>query len=274
MNSPLFEILWPAGGCAFLLIAVLCAVGRKWLFSGSVLLISGLLIGSWQYNRTHETITVLNLLLGDNTLVKTNAAHPELSLYHVKVCGLEYGDWEGNLHAKDVDLPRPESVVKVELRKRPFTGTYLKSVANLPLPQFTYTPPPEGREFDRAFGQALPAGVIVEHVFSRSDRRAEMATIVLSFHTDRATFDRIRPRELESVAFDTFGMNRTLADDNFPWWKKPTPATQIWGRNAANYRRYQPKENDHFSYERIVLTWDDDGLVQYFWRGEGLRPGR
>ena len=98
-----------------------------------------------------------------------------------------------------------------------------------------------------------------------------MATIVLGFRTDRATFDRIRPPELEPIDFDVFGLGRTLQDDNFPWWRKPTKATAIWGRNAANYQKYQRKKNDHFSYECIVLTWDEDGLVQYFWRGEGLQ---
>src|SRR6185503_9887138 len=184
MNASLFNILWPGVGAAFLVLAAICALGKKWLFSGSLLFLGALTVGIWQYNRTHETITKLNLLLGDHTLVKANPQRPELSVYHVKVCGLEFGDWEGNLPAKDIDLTRRESVVKVELRKRPFTGTYLKSVANLPLPQFTYTPPAIGREFDRAFGQPLPAGVTLEHLFARSDRRAEMATIVLAFRTD------------------------------------------------------------------------------------------
>src|SRR5439155_18874940 len=125
-----------------------CAVGKKWLFSVSLLLLGALLVGSWQYNRTHEIVTKLQLLLGDHTLVKTNSKRPELSIYRVKVCGLEMGDWEGNLQAKDINLTRPGSVVLAELRKRPFTGTYLKSVANLPLPQYTFVPPPEGREFD------------------------------------------------------------------------------------------------------------------------------
>jgi len=270
MNSLLFAILWPGIGCAFLLIAIVCAVGKKWLFSVSLLLLGALLVGSWQYNRTHEIVTKLQLLLGDHTLVKTNSKRPELSIYRVKVCGLEMGDWEGNLQAKDINLTRPGSVVLAELRKRPFTGTYLKSVANLPLPQYTFVPPPEGREFDWAFLQPMPAGVTLEHLFSRSDRRAEMATIVLAFRTDRATFDRIRPPELEAITFEDFGLTQTLRDDNFPWWRKATKATAIWGRNAANYRKYQREKADHFSCERIVLTCDEDGLVQYFWRGERL----
>ena len=132
MNSPLYVILWPAAGCLFLVAGVVCMFARRWVFSGSLLLTAVLVLGSWQYDRSHETITKLRFFLCDHTLIKANQQRPELSVYHVKVCGLEFGDWEGNLRAKDIQLTKnPGSVVVAELGKRPLTGTYLKSIADV-----------------------------------------------------------------------------------------------------------------------------------------------
>ena len=135
MNSSVYVILWPAMGCLLVLAGIACIFVKKWLFSISLLLVGACVLGSWQYDRSNETITKLQFVLTDHTLIKANLQRPELSVYHVKVCGLEYGDWDANLFAKDIQTSnRPASIVLAELHKRPLTGTYLKSIANAPEP--------------------------------------------------------------------------------------------------------------------------------------------
>src|SRR5687767_7681073 len=136
MNSDaatlLQTVLWPGAAVVFLLTAVACAFGKKWLFASSLLCVGILLAGSWQYNRTHEQISTLQLFLVEHKLVKTNVSKPEESVYEVLVTGMERGTWRANLRAADIRLTKPGQIVLVELRKRPLTGTYVKSVADRP----------------------------------------------------------------------------------------------------------------------------------------------
>ncbi|HTD85299.1 MAG TPA: hypothetical protein VK850_01870 [Candidatus Binatia bacterium] len=270
MNSPLYAILWPGTGCLLLLGGILCMMLKKRLFSGSFLVLASLLLGSWQYDRSHETITKLHLAFGDHTLVKANAERPELSIYHVALYGLEMGNWEGDLAAKDIHTTKkPGSIVVAELRKRPLTGTYIKSISDQPLPRYTYVPPPAGREFERAFRQPIPQGVALEHVLSQEERRRNTAKLAIAFRADRVMFDRLRPAELERIGPQEFSYGR-IPVAAVDWWRKPTNSTEIWGRNAADYRKYQRRKEDHFACELIIVTWDEDGLMQYFWQGEDL----
>ena len=136
MNSDAAELLqtvvWPGAAVVFLLTGVACAFGKKWLFASSLLCVGILLAGSWQYNRTHEEISTLQLFLVEHKLVKANVRKPEESVYEVLVTGMERGTWRANLRAADIRLTKPSQIVLVELRKRPLTGTYVKSVADQP----------------------------------------------------------------------------------------------------------------------------------------------
>jgi hypothetical protein len=136
MNSDftalLQTVLWPVCASAFLLTGLICLFGRKWMFAISLLLVGLLLCGSWQYNRTHEDLSTLQLLLAGHRLVKANPARPAESVYEVSLCGMERGNWTVKLPAKNIRLTRPGQIVLVEFGKRPLTGTYIKSVASLP----------------------------------------------------------------------------------------------------------------------------------------------
>jgi hypothetical protein len=54
----------------------------------------------------------------------------------------------------------------------------------------------------------------------------------MAFHADRATFDRIRPPNLEEIRFDSFSLRRSLQRE-VVWWRKTTTATKIWGGTPA-----------------------------------------
>lgn len=270
MTAVTYSVLWPAMGLVFLLTGGICLFGKKWLFAASLLLVGILVAGSWQYNRTHEKISKLQLALIDNTRVKEDRERPDRSIFHVKVTGLELGIWEGNLRAADIHLDRPGTIVVAELAERPLSGTYLKSIASLPQPKFTYLPPPEGREFDWAFLQPVPAGISLEHVLSTANPTNQSAKVALAFHTDRATFHRIRPPELEPIPFESFSLHKVLHKE-VEWWRKTSATTEIFGRNAQDGRDYEKHSGDQFAHELIVLTLDADGLVQYLWWGRGLR---
>jgi hypothetical protein len=206
-------------------------------------------------------------------LIKENREHPEKSLFFVRASGLELGMWEGKIRAENIHLTKQASIVVVELGKRPLTGTYIKSVADQdygkPPKQFTFVEPPKGSEFEWAFYQPLPTGMALEQIHSLVEPKQEVAQVAMAFHADRATFDRIRPPNLEEIPFDSFSLRRSLQRE-VVWWRKTTTATKIWGRNACDGKNYHPEKGDKFRNELIVLTWDEDGLVQYFWWGRGI----
>jgi hypothetical protein len=128
----IYGIVWPAMGGVFLVSAVLCLVGRKKVFAASLGSMGLLLLGSWQYNRTHETTSTLQLALASQKLVKENAERPEESIYQVQLSGLEMGLWQANLRARDIRLTKRGSIVLVEFKKRPLTGSYISSISSLP----------------------------------------------------------------------------------------------------------------------------------------------
>src|ERR1043165_544744 len=148
------EILWLGVAAPFAISAIVCLLAKRWAF-GIGLLLPGLLLGwAWQYDRTHETTSQLNLLLFDHKLIKENQEHPEKSLYFIRASGLELGMWEGKVRAEDIHLTKQASIVLVKLGKRPLTGTYIKSVADQgsdrPPKQFKFVSPPKGTEFEWA----------------------------------------------------------------------------------------------------------------------------
>lgn len=279
MMSPVYTVLWPVVGGLFLLSAIACLAGKRWGFGIGLLIPGVLLLGGWLYDRTHEEVSQLQVMLLDNKLVKENREHPERSVFYVRVTALEMGNYQGKLRAADIRLtspgPKPGTIVAVEIGKHPLTGSYLKSMASLdygkPAPKYTYVPPAKGGEFEYVFRQPPPPGVVLEQVLSEHDEQT--AKIGLAFRTDRATFERIRPTDFEPVPFESFSSQNTAKRETV-WWRSATRATEIWGRNAKDGRNYQRNKEDHFDNDRAMMTWDEDGLVQYFWIGRGLRTDR
>jgi len=279
MMSPAYTILWPVLGCVFLLSAIVCLVAKRWAFGIGLFIPGALLLGSWLYDRTHEELVKLNVALTDSRLIKENREHPEESIHYVSATALELGNYEGKIRAADIHatgaVPKPGTIVAVEIGKRPFTGSYIKSMASMdygkPQPKYTYVPPAKGSEFAYVFGQPPPPSVTMEQVLSEHNH--QMAKIGLALRTDRATFEKIRPANFEPIPFESFSAQISAKHETV-WWRSATRTTEIWGRNARDGRNYQRCPEDHFDLERAVMTWDADGLVQYFWYGGGLRTDR
>jgi hypothetical protein len=276
--SSIQAILWPALGSVFLLSAILCLFVKRWAFGIGLLIPGTLLIGSWCYDRAHEKVSKFHVALLEKKLVREDREHPEKSIYYVDVTALEMGNWRGKLRAADMhDVGTPGTIVVVEIGEHPLTGSYIKSMARQnygkPPPRYTYIPPPKGEEFQYVFHQPLPPNVTVERVISEYDHLS--AKIALAFRIDRATFERLRPANLEPVPFDSFGLGLKISTKKeVNWWRPATAKTEIWGRNTRDGKKYVRTKDDHFDTEQIVLTWDEDGLVQYFWFGGGLRTDR
>jgi len=131
MTTLFYDLLWPGVAAALLLSAVICLICKRWVFGVGLLIPGILLLGSWRYDRTHEQVSKLHVALLENKLVKANRAHPEDSIFYVRVTAMEVGNWEGKLRAADIHLTRPGTIVVVEIGKRPLTGSYLKSVASI-----------------------------------------------------------------------------------------------------------------------------------------------
>jgi len=279
MMSPVYTVLWPVVGGLFLLSAIVCLARKRWGFGIGLLIPGVLLLGGWLYDRTHEEVSQLQVMLLDNKLVRENREHPERSVFYVRVTALEMGNYQGNLRAADIRLtspgPKPGAIVAVQIGKHPLTGSYLKSMASLdygkPPPKYTYVPPAKGGEFQHVFRQPVPASATLEQVLSEHDH--QMAKVGLAFRTDRATFERIRPANFEPIPFESFSAQISAKHETV-WWRSATRSTEIWGRNARDGKSYQRSPEDHFDTERAMMTWDADGLVQYFWYGGGLRTDR
>ena len=259
----------------FLLGATGCLVAKRWSLGIGLLIPGILLLGSWQYDRIHETTSTMQVALLDNTLVEENREHPEKSVRYVRVTAMEMGKFEGKLRAANIHLTKPGTIVEVEIGRRPFSGSYLKSVSSLdygkPAPKYTYVPPPSGGEFQYVFSQPAPTNVTLLHVISEHDSQSAM--IALAFRTDHATFDRIRPAQFEPIPLESFSLNRT-AKQEVDWWRLATDVTEIWGRNARDGTDYKRNAEDHFDTDEAMMTWDKDGLVQYLRIGRGLRTDR
>jgi hypothetical protein len=131
-ETVIYAVVWPAMGVVFLVSAALCFVSKKKMFAVSLGMTGVLLLGSWQYNRTHETTSKLQLALVSQKLVKENPDRPEESIYNVSLSGMELGVWRVNLRAADIRLTKPGTIVLVEFRKRPLTGSYISSITSLP----------------------------------------------------------------------------------------------------------------------------------------------
>src|ERR1051325_2034557 len=282
MMSPVFTILWPVVGCLFLVSVAACFISKKWAFGIGLFVPGALLLGAWLYDRTQEELVKLNCALTDCTLIKENREHPGESIYHVSATALELGNYEGKIRAADIHstgaIPKPGSIVAVEIGKRPFTGSYIKSMASMdygkPQPKYTYVPPPKGGEFEYVFGQPLPPSVTMEQVLS--EHNYQMAKIGLAFRTARATFEKIRPENFGPIPLESFNAKgaQISAKHETLWWRSATKSTEIWGRNVGEGKKYERRPEDHFDTERAMMTWDADGLVQYFWYGGGLRTDR
>jgi len=279
MMSPAYVVLWPVVASFFVLGGVACLVVRRRGFGIGLLIPGVLLFGSWTYDRTHEQVSSLQVMLLENKLVKEHRENPERSVFYVTVTALEMGNYQGKLRASDIRLttPKPKagSIVAVEIGKRPLTGSYLKSMASLdfgkPQPKYTYVPPAKGGEFEHVFRQPVPASVTLEQV--HSEHNHQMAKVGLAFRTDRATFEKIRPADFEPIPFESFSAQISAKHETV-WWRSATRSTEIWGRNARDGKKYERRPEDHFDMERAMMTWDADGLVQYFWYGGGLRTDR
>ena len=117
--------------------------------------------------------------------------------------------------------------------------------------------------FEDTFHERPPPGTVVLH--GDSSGFADSAGTVLAFRTDRATFDHLRPANLEAVPREKH--------DSFPnpkprWWSEPGSSTEIWMKEPGRWDNSGNAAKDQrFASEWTIMTWDPDGLVQYCWEG-------
>lgn len=52
------------------------------------------------------------------------------------------------------------------------------------------------------------------------------------------------------------------------WWRNPGPETEIWikDRTYSTTDGHKPPEQN-FGSELTIMTWDADGLAQFYWSG-------
>lgn len=117
--------------------------------------------------------------------------------------------------------------------------------------------------FEDTFLRPVPAGTTVLH--GSGGAFIDSAGVDLAFYTDKATFDALRPPKLDRVNPDEYAM---FHERTPKWWRKPSAATEIWMRDASPVSGSFIKDNDQtFMSELTIMTWDGDGLVQYYWEG-------
>jgi hypothetical protein len=103
--------------------------------------------------------------------------------------------------------------------------------------------------FEDTFGKNPPPGTVFLSggSYAVGDERG----IDLAFRTDRNTFDSIRPQILQRVNLEQY---RARSSFQTPQWLKMDPTTEIW--------MAEERSND-VSISMCIMTWDQDGLVQY-----------
>ena len=98
--------------------------------------------------------------------------------------------------------------------------------------------------FQRAFHQE-PRGVELLH--GHSSHFVDSSGIDLAFHTDRKTFDSLRPATMNRGTIDDY---KRLNIYKPKWWRKPVETSDIWISDDESVT--------------TVMTWDSDGLVQFY----------
>jgi hypothetical protein len=117
--------------------------------------------------------------------------------------------------------------------------------------------------FEDTFRRLPPPGTKVLH--GNSGGFADSAGIDLSFQTDRAVFDALRPKTMEPGTIEEY---RRLNIYKKKWWRNPTAATEIWILDRTySATDGRPPSGQTFGSELTIMTWDADGLVQYHWSG-------
>ncbi|MBC8011401.1 MAG: hypothetical protein H7067_15060 [Burkholderiales bacterium] len=117
--------------------------------------------------------------------------------------------------------------------------------------------------FEDTFHEKPPFGTKVLH--GSGTGFADSAGVEVSFLTDRATFDRLRPAKLEATSLETY--NSYFSSFNRSKFREPTSKTEIWWFNSSPFTYQRMPEGQNFSSEVTFMTWDADGLVQYMWSG-------
>jgi len=103
--------------------------------------------------------------------------------------------------------------------------------------------------FEHAFHEQPGANIQLLHGGASSF--LDSASLALSFRTDRTTFDRLRPRQMQQATLKEYQSFHTYFEKG---WRVPTEASEIW--------IHRPDSSDNTS---VIMTWDSDGLVQYQW---------
>ena len=99
--------------------------------------------------------------------------------------------------------------------------------------------------FRRAFHRE-PNGVQLLH--GHSGHFIDSSGIDIAFQTDRRTFDALRPEKMDRGTLEDY---RRLDIYKPKWWRRPGETSEIWVSQDED--------------TTTVMTWDGDGLVQYYW---------
>ncbi len=118
--------------------------------------------------------------------------------------------------------------------------------------------------FEDTFHEKPASGTTV--IRGDSSGFVDSAGKVLAFRTDRATFDRIRPADLDHVANDSKAY-RFHAHSLPGWWRDPGHDTEIWMDEFDGTMAPSPTKGQRYYSECTIMTWNPDGLVQYYWEG-------
>jgi len=162
-----------------------------------------------------------------------------------------------------------------------------------------YDPPTPGFEFRTVFGSRYSREVQV--LQQNSWVYPENAIEAVAFRTDRATFNRLRPAHMRPMTYLEFDRGGTIAGTTGPWtpplWKwtgdgprpglvekmrqfmnwfvVPDETTEMWvGTQPRFPDPKDPNKSGKFLSEIQILTWRDDGYVQYYWEGTAFKRPR
>lgn len=97
--------------------------------------------------------------------------------------------------------------------------------------------------FEDTFQIKPPPGTVVLHGYACG------GGVWLAFRTDHETFDRLRRVKLDRENFHVSQYANSFANPG--WWREPGDDGDRWS-----------VEN---GIERILMTWEPNGLAQYYW---------
>lgn len=73
------------------------------------------------------------------------------------------------------------------------------------------------------------------------------------------------------VAFLFWGLVLLMVGGGFPqmpsWWREANEKTHIWLLDSFSRTLGEKSVEQIFSSEITIMTWDEDGLAQYYWSG-------